>query len=105
MAYSPFVPKDERPDYVKPEFLSKAATLEPLDWLPKIQAKKFRLQQRHFEGETPLSSKEKLQAAAPTNASVVMYKTHAEFNNAVGANGDNASEVTATMLWIGSRKP
>lgn len=90
MATSPFVPKDERPGYVKPEFLSKAATLEALEWLPKIQAKKFRLQQRSFEGETPLASKEKLQAAAPAGSTVVMYRAHAEFNSAVGPNGDNA---------------
>jgi len=90
MAQSPFVPKEERPDYVKPEFLSKAASLEPLDWLPKIQAKKFRLQQRRFEGETPLASKEKLQAAVPAGATVVMYNTHAEFNSAIGPNGDKA---------------
>src|SRR5450755_998938 len=32
MATSPFVPEDERPDYVKPEFLKKASTLEPADW-------------------------------------------------------------------------
>lgn len=90
MTNSPFVPKDERPDYMKPEFLSKAAILEPLEWLPKIQAKKFRLQQRNFEGETPLASKEKLQAAAPAGSTVVMYKTHAEFNSTMGPNGDNA---------------
>jgi len=90
MASSPFVPEDERADYVKPEFLNKAASLEPLDWLPKIQAKKFRLQQRRFEGETPIASKEKLQAVAPSGATVVMYKTHAEFGSAIGPNGDNA---------------
>ena len=90
MASSPFVPKDERPNYVKPEFLGKAASLEPLDWLPKIQAKKFRLQQRRFEGETPLASKEKLQAAVLPGNTVVMYKTHAELNSAIGPNGDNA---------------
>ena len=90
MEKSPFVPKNERPDYVKPEFLSKVASLEPVEWMAKVQAKKFRLQQRQFEDETPLASKERLQAAAPTGAAVVMYKTHAEFNSAIGPDGDNA---------------
>src|SRR5271155_600742 len=49
IATSPFVPEDERADYMKPEFLKKAATMETLDWLPKIKAKKFRLQQNIFE--------------------------------------------------------
>ena len=43
MATSPFVPENERSEYVKPEFLKKVAALEPVEWLPKIQAKKFRL--------------------------------------------------------------
>ena len=30
IATSPFVPEDERTDYMKPEFLKKAATLEPV---------------------------------------------------------------------------
>jgi hypothetical protein len=90
MESSPFVPKDERADYVKPEFLSKVAPLEPLDWMAKVQAKRFRLQQRRFEGETPLPSKQKLEAAVPPGATVVMYKTHAEFGDAIGPNGDNA---------------
>jgi cephalosporin-C deacetylase-like acetyl esterase len=75
MTTSPFVPEDERPDYVKPEFLKKAATLETLDWLPKIQAKKFRLQQNLFETDTPKSSKEKFRAAVPKSTPVVLYKT------------------------------
>lgn len=83
MATSPFVPEEERADYVKPEFLKKAAVLEPIDWLPKIQAKKFRLQDAIFETNTPKVSKEKLRAAVPAGATVVIYKTPAEFNAVV----------------------
>jgi hypothetical protein len=82
MATSPFVPEDERPDYMKPEFLKKAATMETLDWLPKIQAKKFRLQQNLFETDTPKPSKEKLRAAVPQGTPVVLYKTIPEFTAA-----------------------
>ena len=35
LATSPFVPADERAEYVKPEFLKKVSTLEPVDWLPR----------------------------------------------------------------------
>src|SRR5271169_1476573 len=79
IATSPFVPDDERADYLKPEFLSKAATLETLDWLPKIQAKKLRFQQLLFETDTPVPVKEKLRAAVPAGPPVVIYKTIDEF--------------------------
>ncbi len=82
MATSPFVPEDERADYLKPEFLKKAAVFETLDWLPKIQAKKFRLQQNLFETDSPTTVKEKIRAAVPPGASVVLYKTIQEFNAA-----------------------
>jgi hypothetical protein len=82
MATSPFVPEDERPDYVKPEFLKKAATMETLDWLSKIQAKKFRLQQNLFETDTPKPVKEKIRDAVPQGAPIVLYKTVPEFTAA-----------------------
>ncbi|MFZ1915954.1 MAG: alpha/beta hydrolase [Terriglobales bacterium] len=87
MATSPFVPKEERPDYLKPEFLSKVALLEPIDWMPKVQAKKFRLLQRSYELETPTASKEKLQKAAPPGAIVEFCKNQVEFAYVVGEDG------------------
>ncbi|MGB8010975.1 MAG: alpha/beta hydrolase [Terriglobales bacterium] len=82
MATSPFVPEDERAEYVKPEFLKKVTGLDPLDWLPKIQAKKFRLDQELFEKNTPQPVKEKLRAAAPAGTSVALYKNMDEFKAA-----------------------
>jgi hypothetical protein len=82
MATSPFVPEEERSDYVKPEFLKNAAALEPLDWLTKIQAKKFRLQQLIFETDTPKPIKEKIRAAVPQGTTVTLYQTLAEFKTA-----------------------
>jgi len=86
MATSPFVPEDERANYVKPEFLKKAEMLEPVTWLPKIQANKFRLQDAIFERNTPKASKEKLRAAVPRGSTVVIYKTPEEFNTVVRDN-------------------
>lgn len=87
-ATSPFVPENERTDYVKPEFLKKVATLEPLQWLPKIQAKKFRLDQELFDTVTPKAVQEKLRAAAPAGTSVMLYKDLQEFKAAF-AEGKN----------------
>jgi len=82
LATSPFVPADERAEYVKPEFLKKVSTLEPVEWLPKIQAKKFRLDNELFDTNTPKAAKEKLRAAAPAGASVLLYKNMEEFKAA-----------------------
>jgi len=81
-ATSPFVPDDERAEYLKPQFLKKAAALEPVQWLPKIQAKKFRLQQNIFDTDTPMAVKEKLRTAIPAHSPVVLYKTLPEFRAA-----------------------
>jgi hypothetical protein len=82
LASSPFVPKDERPNYLKPEFLQKAATLDPVDWLPKVQARKIRLQQLTIETDTPPEAKAKLRAALPPAGNVVTYRNLQEFNAA-----------------------
>ena len=83
MATSPFVPEDERTEYVQSDFLRKAATLEPINWLPKIQARKFRLQDAVFETTTPKVAKEKLRGAVPKGAAVVIYRTPEDFNAVV----------------------
>jgi hypothetical protein len=90
MEKSPFVPDEERADYVKPEFLKKAGLLDPVQWLPKIKAQKFRLQQRTFEWETPAPAKEKLHSAVPPSGTVVSYETTNDFLNAVGSGGEKA---------------
>ena len=82
MKASPFVPEDERQEYVKPEFLNKVAALDPVVWLPKIQAKEFRLQQTLFESDTPKAAKEKIRSAVPSSSSLVLYKDQQEFNQA-----------------------
>jgi hypothetical protein len=83
MKYSPFVPEDERAEYLKPEFLTKAAALDPVEWLPRIQAKSFRLQEEDFDFKTPVAAKQKLRAAVPANATIVIYKSREDRNAVV----------------------
>lgn len=82
LATSPFVPENERADYTKPDFLKKIAPLDPVDWLPKIQAKKFRLDDELFDRNTPAAAKQKLRAAVPANTSLALYKNMDEFKAA-----------------------
>lgn len=92
MESSPFVPKEERPEYVKPEFLKKAGVLDPVVWLPKIQAQKFQLEQNDFDKITPRIAQEKVRAAVPTAAALVQYKTAKEL--------DAASAASTNVGWI-----
>jgi hypothetical protein len=75
MATSPFVPQEERAQYVKPEYLEKVAALDPVDWLPKVRAKNFRLQGSAFDTRTPAAALQKLRTAVPASATVTIYKT------------------------------
>jgi hypothetical protein len=83
MTQSSFVPEEERARYVKPEFLKNVATLEPIDWLRRVQAKRFRLQDATFESKTPSAAKQKLREAVPAKGAVVIYKTPEEFNTVI----------------------
>ncbi len=75
---SPAIPEEERANYLKPEFLQKVSGLDPVTWLPKVQAKELRLQEAMFAPTTPTAAKDKLKAAAPPRATVVIYKTPEE---------------------------
>lgn len=80
---SAFVPQEERKDYLNAEFLKKVSMLDPVEWLPKIQAKKFRLQQTAYDLATPNSSKGKLRAAVPPGSVVAVYKSEKEYGAAL----------------------
>ena len=80
LTQSPFVPSEERSTYTTSEFLKKVALLDPVEWLPKVQATSLRLQDATFEPNTPQASKKKLRSAVPSRGTVVIYKTPEEFN-------------------------
>lgn len=85
MASSPFIPEDERAEYTNPAFLQKVASLEPADWIAKIQAREFRLQEQMFEPNTPKPAKEKMRVAVPRKGTVVIYKTPDDIEKVVSA--------------------
>ncbi len=90
MQKSAFPPPTERPEYVKAEFLTKVAPLDTVNWLPKVQAKKFRLQQRHYDQQTPIWSKQKMQSAVPDGTTVAFYNNVGEFEKGVGKQGEKS---------------
>jgi hypothetical protein len=87
LATSPMVPDQERADYLKPEFLQKVADLDPTVWLPKVQARKFRLQQVTFAPTTPKSAQEKVRLAVSTEtgrATIAIYEKPEELKAVAG---------------------
>jgi hypothetical protein len=79
MHSSPLVPKEERDEYLKPEFLKKVVAMDPVDVLPGIRAKKFRLDDELFDTATPSAVMEKLKSVAPAGATVLLFKNMEEF--------------------------
>src|ERR1700690_3552052 len=83
MAKSEIIPDEERPNYLKPEFLKKAAVLDPVQWLPQLKSQHIRIQQVMDDSVTPKAAKERIEAAAPRTAQVVRYESTREFFGAV----------------------
>jgi len=74
MALSSIIPENERPNYVKPEFLKKVTGLDPIDWLPKLKLQHIRVQQVLDDEETPKAARDRIASAAPATATVVKYE-------------------------------
>jgi hypothetical protein len=83
MAKSELIPDEERPNYLKPEFLKKAAALDPVQWLPQLTSQHVRIQQVMDDSVTPESAKKRIESAAPRNAQVVRYDSTRDFFSAV----------------------
>lgn len=84
MAKSLIIPEEERPNYVKAEFLNKIAPLDPVVWLPKLKTQHIRIQQVMDDTTTPKAAKEQIEAAAPKSAQLVRYDNLKQFFASAG---------------------
>lgn len=78
------VPDDERAKYLKPEFVGNVAPLDPVDWLPKVQAKSLRIEDIRGNKAMPDKAQEKLEAAAPDFAVIDQWGNGHAFLKAQG---------------------
>jgi len=69
---SPVVPEKERADYLKPEFFSKVAMLDPIVYLPRLEPGKIRVEQAAGDPVTPKSVRAKF-AEIASAVSVIRY--------------------------------
>jgi hypothetical protein len=75
LAKSPRVPEAERPNYVTPEFLDKAAPYDPIRWLPKLEQRPIRIVDVASDLVNPTICTKRIESAAPPGtAEVVRYK-------------------------------
>jgi len=83
LAGSGIVPEEERPNYLKAEFLKKVAALDPVQYLPGL-SQAVRIQNVMDDTITPKAAKEKMGAAAPKSAQVSSYDDTKMFFSAMG---------------------
>lgn len=84
LAKSSLVPEEERPSYLKPEFLAGVAPLDPVRVLPELTTQAIRLQFVADTMITPPIAKERIASAAPSKANVIRYQSTRELYNATG---------------------
>ena len=87
VAASPQIPENERANYLKPDFLSNIAPLDPVRWLPLLKPRSVRLQEPLFSNAIPESVRRRLEAALPADAEIIRYKDSKEYIDKVTAEG------------------
>ena len=88
LAKSSLVPESERADLLKPVFLKMVENLDPVNYLPQLKTQHVRLQQiRQGVTVTPDVVREKMEAAAPSNVSIVRFENLKQFLTDVASKG------------------
>jgi hypothetical protein len=72
---SPLIPKEERSDYLRPDFMKRLELLDPIKRLPELRSQMVRLQDALYEKVTPSSAKKRIENALPATAYIVRYET------------------------------
>ena len=79
---SNLIPDDERPRYLKAQFLKSVAPLDPVRWLPRLKSRAVRMQ--YVEGTLgiPAECMKRMEAAAPKTVEVDDYGDERAFYKA-----------------------
>ncbi|MGA3129896.1 MAG: alpha/beta hydrolase [Terracidiphilus sp.] len=81
------IPEQERPDYLKPEFLQRVSGLEPLVYLPQLKGRALLIQQVLSDTITPQAARDKIASAAPNPDKIMRYPDIVTEGEALGSNG------------------
>jgi acetyl esterase/lipase len=112
LAKSALVPEDERPAYVKPDFLRTVENLDPVKWFPELKDRRVRLQLIEGLKVTPKVVQDRIEAAAPRNVELVHYNSNQDFLLKVSATGkgfdwlkEQLSSLPAPSNQVGAKNP
>ncbi len=92
---SPVVPDEERAKYLTADFLDKASRVDPVDDLPLLKDREYRIQQVLDDADTPPAARDRIAAQAPP-AHLVRYadrKAHREAWAVTGITGWIAAQL------------
>lgn len=92
---SPAIQSVDRPALTRSAFLSAAAPLDPLIWLPRLKDRKIRLIQVKDDGMTPGDCQAALAKAVPVGTQVVQYDSNLAVYGALGHG--------RLFAWVSSR--
>ena len=88
MQKSAVIPDEERPAYVKPEFLKRVADFDPVKLLPGLKTPRIRL--NHLNDDfpsTPEEAKKQMEATLPPTAEHRRFETSIAFYSEVASDG------------------
>jgi len=88
MQKSTVIPDEERPAYVKPEFVKKVADFDPVKLLPALKTPHIRLNQLSDDfASTPEEAKKQMEGALPATAEHRRFETSMAFHSEVASGG------------------
>jgi hypothetical protein len=73
LAKSTFVSSEDRLKSNTPEFLAKVAPLDPADWISKMKARSFRIQNVRKDGHMPDAAQERMETVAPETTEINQF--------------------------------
>ena len=80
------IPDEERPLYLKPEFLQSVHSLDPVTYLPQLAGRSLRIQQITTDPVTPADARRKIAASVP-KSEITQYPDLATESKELGTNG------------------
>jgi len=88
MQKSGVIPDEERPAYVKPDFLKRVADFDPVKLLPGLKTPHIRLNQLNDDfASTPEEAKKQMEAALPATAERDRFETSVAFYSEIASGG------------------
>ena len=76
--------------------MQRVAGLDPVQWLPQLKTQRIRIQQVMDDMATPKTAKERIDSAAPANATILRYEDDRGLFNA--ASGGRIFEWVKSQL-------